>query len=120
MFGLSFPDPPDFVAALPAVEAAARRALDDGMARVATRAAAEHVFVTRTGTLAASIVAVPATGGLASGLDASVEATAEYADFVVASTGDDFLAAALDAELPAIERELEAAIQAALDGYLGD
>ena len=94
------------------LDVAVRDALETGMKRAAETARANHTFQNRTGTLEGSIHDVTPTGSFSAGnIEAGIEATADYASYVIANTGDDFLAAALDAEGPSIEDDVSDAIE---------
>lgn len=97
------------------VDAAAETALREGLRRVAERARGDHTFRNRTGFLEASISEGPVTGSFSAGtLEGEVDASADYAEHVVARTGDDFIARAAEAEADRLADELADAIFAAL------
>lgn len=82
---------------------------------VAEYARGNHVFQNRTGTLEGSIQAKAPTGSFSDGtLEVEVVADADYAEFVVARTGDDFLANAAAALESQLEADLAAAVATAL------
>lgn len=87
--------------------------------RVAQYAQANHVFRNRTGTLQASIAGGTVTGGLAAGkIEGVVEASAEYASYVINKTGDDFLQRAADATAVQLEASMAAAVAEAIEDAL--
>lgn len=87
--------------------------------RVAQYAQANHVFRNRTGTLHASIAGGTVTGGLAAGkIEGVVEASAEYASYVINKTGDDFLQRAADATAVQLEASMAAAVADAIEDAL--
>lgn len=87
--------------------------------RVAQYAQANHVFRNRTGTLQASIAGGTVTGGLASGkIEGVVEASAEYASYVINKTGDNFLQRAADATAVQLEASMAAAVADAIEDAL--
>ena len=87
--------------------------------RVAQYAQANHVFRNRTGTLQASIAGGTVTGGLAAGkIEGVVEASAEYASYVINKTGDDFLQRAADATAVQLEASMAAAVADAIEDAL--
>lgn len=87
--------------------------------RVAQYAQANHVFRNRTGTLQASIAGGTVTGGLATGkVEGVVEASAEYASYVINKTGDDFLQRAADATAVQLEASMAAAVAEAIEDAL--
>ena len=87
--------------------------------RVAQYAQANHVFRNRTGNLQASIAGGTVTGGLATGkIEGVVEASAEYASYVINKTGDDFLQRAADATAVQLEASMAAAVADAIEDAL--
>jgi len=100
-----------------ALDAKVRDVFDNAMERVAARARASHVFHNRSGVLEGSIEPLDVTGSFSEGtLEAGVEAGAPYADAVAKATQDDFLGRALDAEMPGLEADLEALLEAEFSG----
>lgn len=94
------------------LDLAVKDALETGMKRAAETARSTHAFQNRTGNLEGSIHDITPTGSFSAGnIEAGIEATADYASYVIANTGDDFLAAALDAEGPSIEDDVSDAIE---------
>lgn len=93
-----------------------KEACDRAMARAVEIARANHVFVNRTGELEGSISVVRATGDFsADNIEAGIEATAEYAAYVVAATGDDFIARAMEEAMRDFEREIDEALAAVFE-----
>ena len=107
---------PEAEAAFARVDAAAEGALREGLRRVAERARGDHTFQNRTGFLEASITDGPVSGRFTDGtLAGEVDASADYAEHVIARTGDDFIARAAEAEADRIADDLADAVLAALD-----
>lgn len=108
-----------------AVDEATREAFSDHLDKVADAAKANHAFRNRTGNLEGSIGPMPVSGGVERGrLEGGVEATMDYASYVINKTGDNFLLTAAHAFSPeleqAITRATTAALQDALDQGAGD
>lgn len=96
---------------------AAEAALREGLRRVAERARSDHVFTNRTGTLEGSITEGVISGTFSGGtLEGEVDATADYAEHVIAATNDDFVQRAADAEEDRIGDEIADAFLDALNG----
>lgn len=111
MFRASVTDTLDMDGLLRDLDQATRDSLASSMERVAATAQGEHAYKTQTGTLEGSTAAIPVTGSFIAGsIETGVEAGAEYASYVAAKTGDDFLQKALDSNLPDIESRLTDAL----------
>lgn len=105
---------PDAAAAR--VDAAAESVFREGLRRVAERARGDHVFRNRTGFLEASIGEGAVSGSFSAGtMEGEVNADADYAEHVVARTGDDFIARAAEAEAERMADDLADAVLAALE-----
>lgn len=107
------------------IERAVRNTFSEHLDKVADTARANHVFRNRTGRLEGSITAGDVTGSVERGrLEGSVDATQDYASFVIGKTGDNFLLNAANAMTPELEqgitRAVTAALQDALDAGAGD
>lgn len=99
------------------MDTAAREVLQDEMAQAAELARQDHAYTTRTGALEGSTQALPVTGSFSAGtLESGVEASMEYAEPVVARTGDDFVTRAVESRLPSLEDRLGDALAQAANG----
>ena len=104
-----------------AVDRATREAFSDHLEKVADAARANHAFRNRTGRLEGSIGPGAVSGGVERGrLEGSVEATQDYASYVIDKTGDNFLLNAAHSFAPELEQSITRAVTAALQDALDD